>query len=187
MAGSEGPGKVSLDDLAESAYHAGTVPVVLKVAQTFLVLICALYLTKMAVLVMGLHEGYGDPLVSMATFVIDIVMLFVTADSLLSVSSRKPKAWKKVARAGMLLVIFNLIAWFGTDAMTASSLVSFNPMIVTPLAVIVILIMYWRPIRRYYTPLSEEVLPIGKWFLFSLFSPLYTSAEYRITYDDDRR
>lgn len=178
---------MSLDALAGSLYRAGTRPVVLKVAETFLVLICCLYMTKMAVLVMGLHEGYGGAFYSMVTFVVDIVMLFITVDSLLSVSSRKPKAWKKVVRAGMLLVIFNLIAWFGTDSAAASSLVSFNPLIVTPLAVIVILIMYWKPIRRYYTPLMEEQLPIGRWFMFSLFSPLYTSEEYRISYDDDRR
>ena len=186
MARYEAPKRWSLKRLADSAFHSSTRPLVLKVAETFLVLIVCLYLTKLALLAMGMHEGYGNGIVSMATYVIDVAMLFITVDSLLSVSSRKPKAWKKVVRAGMLLVIFNIISWFSTSSLTASSLAAMNPVIVTPLAVAIILIMYWGPIRRYYTPLMEDELSVWSWFKFSLFSPLYTSSEYRVMYDDER-
>ena len=176
----------SIGRLAEEVFQRGTRPFVLKLAETFLVLICGIYLTKLAVLAMGMHAGYGDGFLSILTFVVDVAMLFITADSLLSVSSRRPKAWKKAVRAAMLLVVFNLIAWFGTGSMTAASLVTMNPLIVTPLALFVMAVMFWSPIRRYYMPMMEEELSLWSWFKFAWFSPLYTSESYRIMYDDDR-
>ena len=118
----------SPSETAEGLFHRGARPFVLKVAQSFLVIIVAIYLTKLAVLAMGMNEGYGNQFVSIATFLVDMAMMLVTMDSLLVVSSRRPKAWKKAVRAAMLLVIFNLIAWYGNDPLSASSLVVMNPL-----------------------------------------------------------
>ena len=177
----------SLSRVAGELFHRGARPFVLKVAQTFLVIIVAIYLTKLAVLAMGMNEGYGYQFVSIATFLVDMAMMLVTMDSLLAVSSRRPKAWKKAVRAAMLLVIFNLIAWYGTDPLSASSLVVMNPFLVTPFALAVIAVMFWAPIRRYYMPMMEEELSLWSWFKYAWFSPLYTSSEYRVMYDDRER
>lgn len=44
----------------EGLFHRGARPFILKVAQSFLVIIAAIYLTKLAVLAMGMNEGYGN-------------------------------------------------------------------------------------------------------------------------------
>ena len=176
--------EVSFRERANSAVHRGGRPVVLKIAEFFLMLIVGMYLAKIVVLAVGLYDVIGMHRTSLLTYVVEIFMLYLTVDSLFVVSSRNPRAWKKVSRASMLLIIFNLIYWFGSSSMTTASYVVVNPLIITPMALFIMVVMYWAPIRRYYMPVMEDERTIWQWFKFSWFSPLYTSKGYRVMYDD---
>ena len=100
--------------------------------------------------------------------------------------SKRPKAWKKVVRASFLLAIFNIVAWLGLSQSTAVGFVAFNPAIVTPLSLIILVMMFTRPIRSYYVPLMEEDMPLVNWVKYAFLTPLYTAEGYRIMYDDSR-
>ncbi len=175
---------VSLADSATDVARRSVRPAVILVAEMFMIFIIGLYVAKMTVLVMGMSADVGDRGLTLLTFLIEIAMLFITIDSLASVSSRNPKAWRKVERAAFLLVIFNLLYSMGISGGTAVSFVSINPLIVTPLALAVAAILFWRPVREFYTPVMEDDLPLRRWVGYVLFWPLYPSDEYRILYDD---
>lgn len=178
---------VSLRDRANSAVHRGGRPIVLRIAEAFLMVIVAIYFAKVVMLAVGMYEGVGMPRTSLFMFMVEIVMLYVTADSLIAVSSRHPRAWKKVTRASVLLIVFNLIYWFGASSSTVVSYIAFSPVLVTPAALFIMLVMYWEPIRRYYMPVMEDEKSVWEWFKYSWVWPLYTAEEYRVMYDDERR
>lgn len=168
-------------------HRRGDEPLILRFAELFLMFIISVYIAKVCLLAFGMYLGYGYHRISLIMFVVDVAMLFLTTDSLLAITSRRPKAWKKVARASILLIVFNLTSWLGITGSTAASLVVFNPLVVTPPSMAVLLMMYLPSVRRYYMPIMEEEKPIGAWFGYSWFWPLYTAARYRVVYDDERR
>ena len=132
-----------------------------------------------------MYVDFGRPYVSMFMFLVEVLMLVVTCDSVLVISSRRPKAWKKVVRASFLLVIFNLVAWMGLSQSTALGFVALNPALVTPFSLAILVIMFTRPVRSYYVPLMEDDRPLKDWVKSVFASPLYTSEGYRIIYEDD--
>lgn len=186
MAGIGGMGTGSFRDRANAAVRRGARPTALMVAEVFLMLIVGIYMTKMAMLAVGLHEGIGMHRTSLVVYIVEAAMLILTCDSLLVVSSRNPRAWKKMVRASTLLIVFNLIYWLGLSHSTAASFAVINPLLITPMAIFIILVMYWSPVRRYYTPIMEEERTLWQWFKYSWFSPLYTSESYRIMYEEER-
>ena len=86
-----------------------SLPMALYVAEVFLFIIIAIYFTKLAVLGMGLVSDYGDHVMNVVTYVIDVVMLIATVDAVLGISSRKPSSWRKVMRGAGLLFIFSIM------------------------------------------------------------------------------
>lgn len=163
----------------------GSIPAALKIGEAFLLVILGLYIVKVCILIAGIYEGYGRPYVSLFMFLVEILMLTVTTDSVLAIMSKRPKAWKKVVRASFLLVVFNIVAWLGFSKSTAVGFVAFNPAIVTPLSLIILLMMFTRPIRSYYIPLMEDDKPLVSWVKYAFLFPLYTAEGYRIMYDQD--
>ena len=165
----------------------GEEPLILRFAELFLMFIISIYIAKICLLAFGMYLGYGLHRTSLLMFVVDIAMMFLTTDSLLAITSRRPKAWKKVTRASILLIVFNLASWLGIMGSTAASLVVFNPAVVTPPSLAVLIMMYLPSVRRYYTPIMEEERPLWAWFRYSWFWPLYTADRYRVVYDDERQ
>ena len=163
----------------------GEEPLILRFAELFLMFIISIYIAKICLLAFGMYLGYGLHRTSLLMFVVDIAMMFLTTDSLLAITSRRPKAWKKVVRASFLLVIFNLVAWMGLSQSTALGFVALNPALVTPFSLAILVIMFTRPVRSYYVPLMEDDRPLKDWVKSVFASPLYTSEGYRIIYEDD--
>ena len=147
----------------------------LKLAELFLLFVMGLYMVKICIIVNGMYVDFGRPYVSMFMFLVEVLMLVVTCDSVLVISSRRPKAWKKVVRASFLLVIFNLVAWMGLSQSTALGFVALNPALVTPFSLAILVIMFTRPVRSYYVPLMEDERPLWDWVKYA----------YRIIYEDD--
>lgn len=152
----------------------GGVPLALKLAELFLLFVMGLYMVKICIIVNGMYVDFGRPYVSMFMFLVEVLMLVVTCDSVLVISSRRPKAWKKVVRASFLLVIFNLVAWMGLSQSTALGFVALNPALVTPFSLAILVIMFTRPVRSYYVPLMEDDRPLKDWVKSVFASPLYT-------------
>ncbi len=180
-----GNGDRTIGNAVGSLFRKGATPMALKAAELFLVVIVGIYIAKVCILAMGIYEGIGGRYMPFVTLVIEVAMLFVTLDSLLVVSSRRPKAWKKVVRAAILLTIFNLYYWTGLSESLAAYVV-FNPLLITPVALLVLVIMFTRTVRDYYVPLMEDERPLWDWVKYAFVSPLYTAERYHIMYDDGR-
>ncbi|MDO5854038.1 MAG: hypothetical protein Q4Q62_08425 [Thermoplasmata archaeon] len=167
-------------------------PLALLVAEGFLVLILSIYVGKIGVLAMYLlNEGPGGGMPTgvswnLFIFLCEIAMLFVTADALLGISSRRPKGWKKAVRGSLLLLLFTIVGTYTKDMGSVSSMVTLDPIIVLPLVVVVFALMLLPGVRRYYVPPMEEDRPLSKWIGFAFFSELYPAGRYRIAYDEER-
>lgn len=160
------------------------------VAEVFLVFIMVIYFAKICVLSMGLFvEAPSDgPIMSWNLLFLfaEVAMLFVTADSLMGLSSRRPKGWKKAARGAVLLLFFTLIGSFIRDSVVVSGLVTLNPLVVAPLVLIVMAVILLPSVRDYYVPPMESRKPLWAWIGFAAVSELYPAGTYRIRYDEER-
>ena len=160
------------------------------VAEAFLVFIMASYFAKICVLSMGLFvEAPSDGIIlswNLLFLLAEVAMLFITADSLMGLSSRRPKGWKKAARGALLLLVFTLIGSFIQGSVAVSGLVSLDPLIVAPLVLIVMISILVPSVRDYYVPPMEVRRPLRAWLAFVAFSELYPAGTYRIRYAEER-
>lgn len=159
------------------------------VAEAFLVFILMVYFAKLCVLSMGIIveiPGSGEHRISwnLLVFFVEIFMLFVTADAMLGLSSRRPAGWKKAVRGSMILLLFTLIGWHSDGVRSVSTLMTINPEIIIPLVILVIVLMYFPKVRDFYVPPMESRRPLWEWFKFSFASELYPPGKYRIVYPE---
>lgn len=156
-------------------------PASLYVAGFFLFLIIAVYFIQLAVLGMGIASDYGDLVVSVVTFVIDVVMLIATVDAVLGISSRKPSSWRKVMRGALLLFVLSILTAVLGSA-SATGLVAMSPVLVTVICIPIAAIMMTGTVRDYYVPPMLEMPPLRRWVAYIFFTQLFPAREYRIRY-----
>ncbi len=165
-------------------------PFSILVAEVFLILILIIYFAKICTLGMGmfLERPWTEIPFSwnMLFFICDIAMMFITVDSMLGLSSRRPKGWKKAMRGAIFLLLFTLIGRFiGSSGLTVSSYITLGLDIVIPLVILIFVLMMLPSVRDYYVPPMESRRPLLAWLRFAFFSPLYPSGKYRIAYAED--
>ena len=158
-------------------------PPALYAAEFFLFIIIAIYFTKLAVLAMAVTSDYGDPLASIVTYVVDVIMLIATVDAVLGISSRKPSSWRKVMRGAMLLFLFSVIGALIGTGVSASGLVNASPVLVAIICVPTALIMFTRGVREHYVLPMQEMPGLGRWASYALFGQLFPARKYEIVYE----
>ena len=181
-------GKVNVGELASSLVSKAVRPVALRVAELFMMAIVGIYVAKLVVLGIGFSTGYGFREAALVSFVAGTALMFMTVDSLLTLSSADPRSWKKAVRAAVLLVVVNLLYRLGISA-TAAGVVSFNPVLIIAVSVIVIVCLFDRRVRGYFVPPGLEAPPLRSWIAFAAFWPLFPSEHYRMAFpeEDGRR
>ena len=157
-------------------------PIPLYIAELFLFLIIAVYFMQLAVLGMGITSDYGDVVISVATYIIDMIMIIATVDAVLGISSKKPSSWRKVMRGALLLFVFSIIGAVLGSA-SATGLVTLSPLFVTVVCIPIAAIMMLKSVRRYYVPPMLEMPSAGRWLGFVLFTQLFPAREYEIDYE----
>ena len=136
----------------------------------------------------GLTEGqwvlldYGDVVISVATYIIDVIMIIATVDAVLGISSKKPSSWRKVMRGALLLFVFSIIGAVLGSA-SATGLVTLSPLFVTVVCIPIAALMMLKSVRRYYVPPMLEMPSVGRWLGFVLFTQLFPAREYEIDYE----
>lgn len=157
-------------------------PIPLYIAELFLFLIIAVYFMQLAVLGMGITSDYGDVVISVATYTIDVIMIIATVDAVLGISSKKPSSWRKVMRGALLLFVFSIIGAVLGSA-SATGLVTLSPLFVTVVCIPIAAIMMLKSVRSYYVPPMLEMPSVGRWLGFVLFTQLFPAREYEIDYE----
>lgn len=158
-------------------------PVPLYIAEFFLFLIIAVYFIQLAVLGMGITSDYGDVVISVLTYIIDVVMIIATVDAVLGISSKKPSSWRKVMRGALLLFVFSIVG-AALGSASATGLVALSPLFVTVVCIPIAAIMMMRSVRSYYVPPMLEMPSLGHWLSFVLFTQLFPARKYEIDYGD---
>ncbi len=159
------------------------------VAEAFLVFIMITYFAKICVLSMGLLVESSDgvlPSWNLIFYVMEVAMIFITADAVFGLSSRRPAGWKKAARGSFILLILTITGSLVTGRLAVSGLVSLDPLYVTPMVLIVMAALLTPSVRDYYVPPMESRRPLKAWVGFAAFSQLYPKGEYRIAYAEER-
>ncbi len=156
-------------------------PVPLYIAELFLFLIIAVYFIQLTVLGMGITSDYGDVVISVMTYMIDVVMIIATVDAVLGISSKKPSSWRKVMRGALLLFVFSIVGAL-LGSVSATGLVALSPLFVTVVCIPIAAIMMLRPVREYYVPPMLDMPSIGRWISYILFTQLFPARKYEIDY-----
>lgn len=156
-------------------------PVALRVAELFMMAIIGIYVAKLVVLGIGFSSGYGFRDAALISFIVDTALMFMTVDSLLTLSSADPRSWKKAVRAAVLLVVVNLLYRLGISA-TVAGIVSFNPVLIIVVSAVVLVCLFDRRVRGHFVPPGLEEPPMKSWILFAAFWPLFPSEHYRMAF-----
>ncbi len=159
------------------------------VAEAFLVFIMITYFAKICVLSMGLLVESSDgvlPSWNLIFYVMEVVMIFITADAVFGLSSRRPTGWKKAARGSFILLVLTIMGSLVAGRLAVSGLVSLDPLYATPMVLIVMAALLTPSVRDYYVPPMESRRPLKAWVGFAVFSQLYPKGEYRIAYAEER-
>lgn len=174
-------GADSIGELASSLLSKAVRPVALRIAELFMTAIVGIYVAKLIVLGIGFSSGYGFREAALVSFVVDTALMFMTVDSLLTLSSADPRSWKKAVRAAVLLVVVNLLYRMGISA-TAAGIVSFNPVLVAAVSVIVLACLFDRRVRGHFVPPGLDLPPLRSWVAYAAFWPLFPSEHYRMAF-----
>lgn len=176
-----------LDDVREKA--AGLMvqavrPLALRIAELFMIVVVAIYVAKTIALSAGMYADIGFREVSLASYVLDLALMFISIDTVVTMSSRNPDAWKKTIRAAVLLVVVNILYFIGLPASTASSVIAFDPVAVLPISAFIIILMMMPMVREYYVPVGMDVPKVPTWIAFAAFWPLFPKGAYRMSFDN---
>lgn len=158
-------------------------PLALRIAELFMLIITAIYVAKTIALSVGMYTGVGFREVSLVSYLADMVLMFISIDTVVTMSSRNPDAWKKTVRAAVLLVAVNTLYFVGLPSSTAASVIAFNPIAVFPISVLVIVLMMLPMVREYYVPIGMKVPNVSTWIAFAAFWPLFPKGTYRLSFN----
>ena len=171
-------------DKEDSYRRLRRIPKTLYVAIAVLGLVMMIYLTKLAVLAIGLLSGFGKPELNIIVFVFEFAMIVLTIDSIIGITSNRPKAWRKVERSCIITMMAMSIGSMGYNENLASSLVVVEPVYMVALAIPFVM-MFRHNVREYYTPPMTEVRPVKDWLLFILTGSIYPPNTYELKYPDE--
>lgn len=157
-------------------------PVLLMVAEIFIVVLCISYMLKLVAVegdimlnpeMYDLSDGLSmSAIVSIALVPLNIFLLMFTIDSLLGIKSRKPTSWRKVTRSCFTFVIPLWISALFTKAGGILHMFDFNVYITTAVLYDVLLIMILSDsVRRFYTPMGKEIGTLA-WMRFIVWGKL---------------
>ena len=152
-----------------------------EIALTFVIIV---YLTKICMLIASIYSGFGKIGISMAAMVFEIVMMYIAFDSLIGISSNRPKSWRKTVRSGIIMIVMMGVSNIITHASSGLSLVVFRTEFVLLIMIPTIFIMMTKSVREYYTPPMTENKPLIDWIRYLGIDPLYEAQRFELAYDE---
>ena len=152
-----------------------------EIALTFVIIV---YLTKICMLIASIYSGFGKIGISMAAMVFEIVMMYIAFDSLIGISSNRPKSWRKTVRSGIIMIVMMAVSNIITHASSGLSLVVFRTEFVLLIMIPTIFIMMTKSVREYYTPPMTENKPLIDWIRYLGIDPLYEAQRFELAYDE---
>ena len=156
------------------------IPLILRIAEIFLVIICILYNIKIFASGVDFDMGrYGEwgLTADCARYVILTVMyelLFViTVDALFSLRSKNLKSFRKVVRSCLTFSISVAVTALLTEGSYFSNYFELNPFItIALLYVLLIMVLTSDAVKWFYTPYGMVSPPTKEWARFALYGKL---------------
>lgn len=160
-------------------------PRLLVVAEVALTFVIVVYLTKICMLVAGMHSGLGRVSTSVFMLVFETLMMYLAFDSLIGISSNRPRSWRKTMRSGIAMIVMMALSNIVSRVSVGSSLVVFRTEFVLLIMVPTILIMMTKGVREYYTPPMTENRPLRDWIGYIGIGPLYGAERFELLCDGE--
>lgn len=160
-------------------------PPVLILAEAVLLLLITLYICKICFISMNIKSHELHPYIQFFMFVFDMIMMFIALDAIMGISSKKPKAWRKVIRSTLIMLTITLLGTILQGHINLSSTIIVNVNIAIPIFIPLLILMFLPSVRAYYTPPMMENKPLSDWIRFIGYKPLYPHQKYVLKYKDE--
>ncbi|MBQ3735822.1 MAG: hypothetical protein II855_02695 [Candidatus Methanomethylophilaceae archaeon] len=175
------------EQLREAIKEENRMPIVLVLAELFVMVLCACYSLKIVSMNFEMISDYADYLidpdnltkvpitswVTMGLIGLDLYLMIATMGALLGIASKRPASWKKVTKSCVTFIVPLWIAYFFTDMGGFGHLFDFNIFITTGVLYIVLLMMILSvKIKEYYAPVGEDMPGTFRWLRYILWGDL---------------
>ncbi len=161
------------------------VPFVLIVAKFLLFLVVLRYVFSYVLLLASPIEPTPRLiLVNGFSAVFSVGMAILAIDSMMGISSGRPKSWRKVMRSSISLFLVNAIFDVLNYYHITSSSQLFNTYFVGLIILVIFLIMCLPSVRSFYSPPMYPMPPLKDWMKFITFVPLIGAESYSFSYED---
>ena len=160
-------------------------PLVLAVAQFFLVMILFQYMLRFFFLVMPMEEPTLRQLI-VCTFsmIVSLGMGVLTINAMLGLPSARPKAWRKVMRSAIIMLLVNVFYDVVSKMGYTIGMTVLSTLVVAIIVFAVVIIMCLPHVRAFYTPPMYQMPPLRNWLNFLLWEPLIGAESYKFTYGE---
>ncbi|MBQ3735405.1 MAG: hypothetical protein II855_00575 [Candidatus Methanomethylophilaceae archaeon] len=171
----------------DSILKENRMPLMLIVAEIFLLFLCANYCLKILSLEFEMISDYAKYMITVkgavnmtlsawitiVLVIVDIYLMIIATDALLGIASRRPTSWRKVARSCITFMAPLWVSAYLAHFSGFSHLFDFNPFIITGFLYNILLMMLLSvSIKAYYTPIDKETPGILSWLRYIFFGDL---------------
>ena len=171
----------------EAILKENRMPLMLIIAEVFLLFLCANYCLKILSLEFEMISNYAKYMITVKGAVnmtlsawitivlvlVDVYLMIIATDALLGIASRRPTSWRKVTRSCITFILPLWVAAYLAQFSGFSHLFDFNPFIMTGFLYNILLMMILSvSIKAYYTPMDKETPGILSWLRYIFFGDL---------------
>ena len=162
-----------------------SMPTGLIIAELFLAVMCASYVFKLAGTMMDIasDDSLFPSVINVFMLQMNLVFLVTTIFALLGISSRRSESWKKVVKSCFTFTFSTFLSAYLLHSDSYTHAFDFNPWAtLAVLCVVVMMMLFSKEIKKFYTPPLEKVRPTISWARYIFFGKLY-DTKYEIRFE----
>ena len=160
------------------------VPMPLAIAEVYLCLVIVRYMLNFSINLFMDVEDAGSMSLRMLSILFSLVMILVSASSVIGIASARPKSWRKVMRTSVLLLIVNTsYEVLPSIGITLTGAV-FDDLFLALMTALTIGVMLLPTVRRFYLPPMTENPPLTRWMGYIFLTPLFREADYEFVREE---
>lgn len=167
----------------ENRLRGTKVPMALWVGKFLLFVMLFLYVMNMLAIVYPDNLSTTKLIINLIYVTYTVIASVLAADAFMGLTSSKLKAWRKVLRSALMMVLTALFTEALSHFGIMTSTIGIGLVGAVILSVLVAVIMFLPHVRRFYIPSVMDVPPVKEWILFIFAKPIVSAEEYRFTYD----
>ncbi|MBR4227045.1 MAG: hypothetical protein IKR86_09860 [Candidatus Methanomethylophilaceae archaeon] len=170
----------------EGSFGRAKVPKPLLMGELFLCLVIVRYMMNF---IIGLYIDVGSNWslsIKILAMLFSLAMVLLAVSSVVGIASARPKSWRKVMRASIMLMMANTLYGVLDSVGVHFDGVVFDDLFLLVLTVLTLGLMLLPSVRRFYLPPLTNDPPLRIWIGYIFATPLFPDASYSFVTEDDR-